>query len=132
MVAYADDLAFSADPTPLADSSANLSSLTFERPEVQDEGAADVVSEPADNTNQLVQQHPVCAAATSDTDGDGWGWEDGMSCVVEGSSVQQQLMLSLPPLCTAMAITIDAQGWGWENDATCIQAGSYAESVLQR
>ena len=132
VVAYADDLAFSADPTPLADSSANLSSLTFERPEVQDEGATDVVSEPADNTSQLIQQHPVCAAVTSDTDGDGWGWEDGMSCVVEGSNVQQQLMQSLPPLCTAMAVTIDSQGWGWENNATCIEAGSYAESVLQR
>jgi len=33
---------------------------------------------------------PLCASASSDPEGDGWGWENDASCVVEGSSPYRQ------------------------------------------
>lgn len=52
-----------------------------------------------------------CGPGAIDPDNDGWGWENGASCVVV-------------PVCTAAAIDPDFDGWGWENNATCLVSGS--------
>ena len=50
--------------------------------------------------------YPACVDATSDTDGDGWGWENGLSCIV-----------STPP--SAQCIDTDGDGWGWDGVQSC-------------
>ncbi|MEM9456177.1 MAG: carbohydrate-binding domain-containing protein, partial [Myxococcota bacterium] len=84
---------------------------------------------------------PVCGAGAVDPDGDGWGWENDASCIVDGSS---PAMGATPcgdqdpaptsdgievggtcfAVCGAGAIDPDGDGWGWENDASCIVDGS--------
>lgn len=84
--------------------------------------------------------HPVCCDAASDPDGDGWGWENEASCVVEsGSSSSSSSSSSTSssssssssssgssaatcnwygtqyPMCTSTS-----SGWGWENNQSCI------------
>ncbi len=82
---------------------------------------------------------PVCGAGAVDPDGDGWGWENMASCIVQGSppSVGADSCGDAPPtdgglqvggtcfpLCSAGAIDPDGDGWGWENMASCLVAGS--------
>ena len=69
-----------------------------------------------------------CASSASDHDGDGWGWENGMSCLVQGSAFDNTRMTM--PHCTAAAIDSDGDGWGWENDATCVVPGSPAAQII--
>ncbi len=61
---------------------------------------------------------PVCQAANSDPDGDGWGWENNSSCIVAGSAVapaaEQQTNF-----CLYLSSDDDGDGWGWENNASC-------------
>jgi len=49
----------------------------------------------------------VCASALSDTDGDGYGYENGQSCYVVSS-------------CQYADSDLDGDGWGWENNRSCI------------
>lgn len=78
---------------------------------------------------------PVCKYTISDSDGDGWGWEKGQSCVVtDDSSPESPDIVLLPrnpafPLCTNSATDADDDGWGWENNATC-QVGDHVELTL--
>jgi len=55
----------------------------------------------------------TCKTDTSDPDGDGWGWENNMSCRVSGNEPPTW------PLCQSNDADPDGDGWGWENDATC-------------
>ena len=49
-----------------------------------------------------------CESATSDPDGDGFGWENGRSCRVVGTQV-----------CQSVDSDPDGDGFGWENGASC-------------
>lgn len=62
--------------------------------------------------------YPSCVSAASDTDGDGWGWENNQSCKVVST-------LPTYPTCTSAASDPDGDGWGWENNQSCkVAAGS--------
>jgi hypothetical protein len=92
---------------------------------------------------------PLCADASTDPDGDGWGYEKGASCIVPGSMVMKlnvacQVSGPLPPpghpagskgvvsggmcvaLCTVLTVDNDGtnDGFGWEFGASCIFPGS--------
>ncbi len=54
---------------------------------------------------------PLCLDQTSDTDGDGWGWEGGESCLID----IQQITGSVNQNC----IDSDGDGWGWNGIASC-------------
>ncbi len=51
---------------------------------------------------------PICASESSDVDGDGWGWENDMSCVVSIESA------------AAACVDSDGDGYGWDGTATCL------------
>jgi len=59
---------------------------------------------------------PWCADASSDPDGDGWGWENDQSCRVRAGTS------SAPAPCQSKASDPDGDGWGWENDGSCLSA----------
>lgn len=79
--------------------------------------------------NDPTEGRPYCQSASSDLDGDGWGFEDsGMCKVWEGSSrplpevpTTQPLPPAPPPplTCQSAASDPDGDGWGWENGASC-------------
>ncbi len=55
---------------------------------------------------RLSTTYPACADATSDPDGDGWGWEGDRTCTTW-------------PACRASTSDPDGDGWGWEKQRTC-------------
>lgn len=72
----------------------------------------------------------VCLYAGSDTDGDGWGFESGMSCRVTAQSMPGtggratngftfQNVSNNPP-CILEDSDPDGDGWGWEDGMSCI------------
>lgn len=62
---------------------------------------------------------PFCASAASDTDGDGWGYENGESCRVSPMGTHG------PTYCAnGSASDSDSDGWGWENGNSCLVQGS--------
>jgi len=89
----------------------------------------------------------LCVDASTDPDGDGWGYEYDASCIVPGSYENTTRIACVvgdavptqvgPPagspgvvvenecvgLCVA-AIDDDGDGWGWEFEHTCVMAGS--------
>jgi len=66
---------------------------------------------------------PTCNNASSDPDGDGWGWENNQSCIVSsssgggsgGSGGTCNWYGTNYPMCTSTS-----SGWGWENSQSCI------------
>lgn len=70
---------------------------------------------------------PVCCSASSDPDGDGWGWEENASCVINGSAAQrQQCSGGISTGCTGTNINPFAQvnGGAWQNvAAVTVSAG---------
>lgn len=50
-----------------------------------------------------------CSSRRVDSDGDGWGWENGASCEVWTGV----------PWCRSASSDSDGDGWGWENRASC-------------
>ncbi len=63
---------------------------------------------------------PVCEFASSDSDNDGWGWENDQSCIVEGTqaAVSEQTAPEVV-YCQYLSSDDDNDGWGWENNASC-------------
>ena len=55
---------------------------------------------------------PFCATAGTDSDGDGWGYENSLSCIVPG----------VLPVCSSAALE-NPNGLGWEDDTTCWFSG---------
>lgn len=54
---------------------------------------------------------PVCESASSDPDGDGYGWENNNSCIVAASSPTSGGGL---PACQSAGSDSDGDGYGWE------------------
>lgn len=57
---------------------------------------------------------PACIDAASDTDGDGWGWENSRSCMV----------------ATSQCIDSDGDGFGWNGSATCLVGTEASEATI--
>ena len=70
---------------------------------------------PAASTTAPVAQsaHPPCLRADSDSDGDGFGWENNDTCLVTNSSVSQP-----PPLAARPVQTNTANGFVTASDIT--------------
>ena len=63
---------------------------------------------------------PICESPTSDSDNDGWGWENGASCVVaDGPSAARATATVTTNYCLYRSSDDDSDGWGWENNASC-------------
>ena len=64
-----------------------------------------------------------CMDASSDPDGDGWGWEDNASCRVSGETSSNASVpvsdSTATPNCTSSVSDPDGDGWGWENNRSC-------------
>jgi len=60
----------------------------------------------------------VCTDPSSDTDGDGWGFENGVSCTVGTAGFET------PGDC----IDLDGDGWGWNGTSSC-QTSTTSDSV---
>ncbi len=79
-------------------------------------------------------QHGACSSDASDPDGDGYGWENGMTCLASGSSNNTGSNSSGSssgtsngtPVCVSLLSDEDGDGWGWENNSTCVIDGSSA------
>lgn len=95
---------------------------------------------------------PLCANASTDPDGDGFGFEQGASCVVAGTAQARTRLSCVPgqPLPTTKGppagstgvvatdaagtrvcvgvcsndVADDGTGWGWEFEASCVIPGS--------
>jgi len=57
---------------------------------------------------------PVCSSAASDSDGDGFGWENGDTCVTSAVPVSAGL-----PICQSALSDPDGDGFGWESNDSC-------------
>ena len=55
---------------------------------------------------------PQCLDASTDPDGDGWGYENGQSCTVAPNAVASTIQ-------TDTCIDPDGDGWGWDGASSC-------------
>ncbi len=66
---------------------------------------------------------PTCASAASDSDGDGFGWENNASCIVAatsgGNNNNNNNTSGGLPTCQSASSDPDGDGFGWENSASC-------------
>lgn len=85
----------------------------------------------------LAYAEPVpCNSAASDTDGDGWGWENDSSCVVKAESTSKPVISLAPqvadkPVCLNPESDPDGDGYGWERDTSCLVVNQPIESTGQ-
>lgn len=82
---------------------------------------------------------PVCASVAADDNGDGWGFENGRSCIVtaessdiaavpglSGETAPPPVAAAVPgyvngqPICLTDASDAGNDGFGYENGATCV------------
>jgi len=69
----------------------------------------------SESVAQIAPVHPVCQSASSDSDGDGFGWENNATCVVAASA-----SITMPDSSADNCDYSDAHlhgGWGWDNVA---------------
>jgi len=68
--------------------------------------------------------HTSCQYASSDPDGDGWGWENNDSCRVDNNTLSK--------ICENASSDPDGDGWGWENNDSCrISAGTTQNVIVK-
>ncbi len=93
-----------------------------------DSGQKQVVS---DNPTSLAISDAggtVACSADAANHGDGWGWENGVSCRwQESDESNASAARSVVPECTEAAVN-QGSGWGWENDQSC----RWGDSTLGR
>ena len=73
---------------------------------------------------------PICSAASFDPDGDGWGWENHRSCIVQTSGNSQVASDNSPntlPTCSNASTDPDGDGYGWENNRSCVVAETQSQ-----
>lgn len=58
-------------------------------------------------SSQTLYAAPTCMDPASDSDGDGWGWENNQSCVVAEST-------------DSACVDTDGDGWGWNGTESCL------------
>lgn len=63
--------------------------------------------------NIAFAMHPACGPTATDPDNDGWGWENGETCVFGA-------LAPATPQCVSPDADLDGDGWGWENGDSCI------------
>ncbi len=106
-----------------------------------------LVSQPvAASTSSRVNGVPVCNSLSSDTDGDGYGWENQRTCVTDpgstagGGSSNAIVPGDAPPpvaavtsgfsggrpVCLTDASDVGNSGFGFENNQTCVVTGATA------
>lgn len=73
--------------------------------------------------NSFGQGLPVCANALSDTDGDGFGWENSASC---------RVVANQRPDCVRYDSDPDGDGFGWENGQSCVASTPSAILACQQ
>lgn len=87
-------------------------------------------------TTASQSRYPSCTTTNADSDGDGWGYENGASCQVTVSTqsgisgatgtttttttTTTTSSNSRHPDCSSDAVDTDNDGWGYENNASCI------------
>lgn len=102
---------------------------TVPTPEPTTEPTTEPTPEPTNPT--APNGYPYCGSASSDPDGDGWGWENNRSCVVRGSAADVgQPAGTAPngyPYCASASSDPDGDGWGWEQGRSCVVVGSAAD-----
>lgn len=74
---------------------------------------------------------PSCQVASSDPDGDGYGWENNATCIIDANTgiatVERSGGSSDHVACITSSSDSDGDGYGWENGATClVTAGNNA------
>ena len=87
-------------------------------------------------SNQL----PACSSPAVDSDGDGFGFENNQSCVVQGGATtppQSDAPVSGSgfPVCSSSDTDPDGDGFGFENNQSCIVQGggnNAAEAATNR
>lgn len=88
----------------------------------------------SDNNSSDTNSGNACLYAGSDPDGDGWGWESGLSCRVtaqtlpgdgggETNGFTFQNVSNNPP-CILEDSDPDGDGWGWEDGMSCLFFGT--------
>lgn len=70
---------------------------------------------------------PLCQNTNGNFDANGWGWENGASCVRPGSVAAG----NLNPQCSSSVSDQDGDGWGWENGQSCRVSGQSQSSQTQ-
>ncbi len=60
------------------------------------------------------QSRPNCSSSVVDNDGDGWGYENGRSCLITSNSNSGSY-----PTCSSAIQDNDGDGWGYENGRSC-------------
>jgi len=73
-------------------------------------------------------QFPVCSSASVDPDGDGFGWENNQTCLVNSGSANNSSSASNSsvsgfPVCRLASSDPDGDGYGFENNGSCIVTG---------
>lgn len=58
---------------------------------------------------------PLCQNPNNDFDSDGWGWEEGDSCVIPGSAAARSVTVE----CGSGVVDADDDGWSWEAGHSC-------------
>lgn len=134
---YADFVKFSASPSSLFynDLLGLYSSSTMENPAPASGASGAAPASPQTKT------YASCASAASDPDGDGWGFENGQSCLVQFSSYptcrdgtldkdqdgfaiedNQLCHVKAQPFaaCISQASDPDGDGWGFEDNHSCL------------
>ena len=84
---------------------------------------------PTTPTMPMMMGPMFCAnGSASDSDGDGFGFENNVSCLVQGSAFDQARVVN--PACTRTDSDSDGDGFGFENNATCVVPGSAASTLV--
>ena len=117
--------------TPVTEPAENIQTPVVNTPTVSppttdesDSGQAD-----SDEVQTVVSQpRQICVTTSSDSDGDGYGWENNASCVVQADTTTGSNTpgsntpgnTSSQPACLSNATDPDGDGYGWENSRTCV------------
>lgn len=82
-----------------------------------------------ENGESCRMEAAMCTNADSDSDNDGWGWENGESCRVLYSTQTELTAPTDTVTCLNDSSDVDGDGWGWENGASCYVGGfTYQEN----
>lgn len=85
------------------------------------------ITAPLSGNDAFAQSTPgLCQTIISDPDGDGWGWENGASCMVSTDTPTVEFTW-----CNSTNADPDGDGWGWENSTSCVvPASSDTETLI--